>query len=76
MEKNKLYIEIDTDGHIKIGKSESYLPKTKEEAGTVVIEDIKLITLALVKLIDSAHLSGYGTKEEYVTEAIKQLSEI
>ena len=75
--KNLIYIDVDTDREqqIKIGKGpEMIQPQNKDEASSMIKNDIGCVCEALCSLIHVAHESGYGTKEQFVLEAIKQLN--
>jgi hypothetical protein len=76
--KNTIYIEIDSEKATPIlfGKGpDSVAPKTPEEAGAMVLVDINCMTEALMSLIHLADQSGYGKKDELLTDAIAKLVE-
>ena len=75
--KNTIYIEIDSEKSTPIlfGKGpDSPKPTTPEEAGEMVLVDINCMTEALMSLIHLADQSGYGKKNELLTDAIAKLT--
>lgn len=74
--KNTIYIEIDTENEtpIMFGKSpDSKMPTNAQEAGEMVLVDIKCLTEALMSLIYLADQNKYGNKNELLNEAILKL---
>lgn len=74
--KNTIYIEIDSEKATPIlfGKGpESPKPTTPEEAGAMILVDINCLTEALLSLIHLADQSGYGNKNELLTNAMVKL---
>ncbi len=74
--KNTIYIEIDSEKATPIlfGKGpDSPKPTTPEEAGAMILVDINCMTEALMSLIHLADQSGYGKKDELLTDAIAKL---
>ncbi len=74
--KNTIYIEIDTEKEtpIMFGKSpDSIMPKNAQEAGEMVLVDIKCLTEALMSLIYLADQNKYGNKNELLNETILKL---
>lgn len=77
--KNILILNIDTnrDQPIIIAKPpDSVPPATPEQAKEMVLIDIKCITESLCRLIDIAHLNGYGDKVTLTDEAILTLHQM
>lgn len=74
--RNTLIIDLDTDREnaMLFAKPEGVtLPSTKEEASTMMLEDIKTLTEALATMINLSDLNGFHTKESLVEAVIKHL---
>lgn len=75
---NSIGIDFDSERkpRIKFNKGEgSPIPQNHEEATPMIINDIKLLTEALVTLIDVADQNDYADKDGLITEAIATLQE-
>lgn len=77
--KNIIQINVDTEREqqIIITKPEEIKkPETREEAGTMITQDLTCICETLCMLINMASDNGYANKKELVDISIKRLSEL
>ncbi len=77
--KNLIIIDVDSEREkqIIVGKGpEIPQPQTKEEAREMIINDIRCVCETLKLLIGVASDSGFGKKDEFVTESIKEMSKL
>ncbi len=77
--KNAIYIDIDTEREnpISFSKPASIAPPSnKEEAKTMILDDIACISEALSVLILMANHNEYGDKESLVATCIHSISSI
>ena len=73
---NSIGIEFDSEKKPRINFVKgvgSPIPQNHEEATPMIINDIKLLTEALVTLIDVADQNDYAEKDVLVSEAIATL---
>ena len=75
--KNILILDLDTEREnaLIFAKPEGVqLPTTKEEALTMMLEDIKTLTEGLSTMINLSEVKGFHTKESLVEAVIKHLT--
>jgi hypothetical protein len=75
--KNVLIIDLDTEREnaLIFAKPEGVtLPTNKDEASTMMLEDIKTLTEALSTMIALSDANGFHTRESLVEAVMKHLN--